>query len=166
MKLKTTPSRRDIAKTLKFYASSVGMTGERYQQLGLPEVKASRDDVGTERRRAAPLERDIQGAIVYRLRIHPLVSKVIRHNSGAISGEHNGRKRFFRFNSELGHSDLCVWLINGIVAYIECKRPGEKPTEMQQRFLRDARASGILCGIATSPEEAIAIIESRGQHEE
>jgi hypothetical protein len=42
---------------------------------------------------------------------------------------------------------------------VEIKRPGEKPTEIQLKRIEEWGKSGAAAGWATSPEEAIAIVE-------
>lgn len=58
-----------------------------------------------------------------------------------------------------GQSDLCGHRPgDGRAWYIEVKRPGEKPRENQERFLRQMRDSGALAGVAHSVEEAVGIV--------
>lgn len=58
-----------------------------------------------------------------------------------------------------GQSDLCGHRPgDGRAWYIEVKRPGEKPRENQERFLRQMRDSGALAGVAHSVEEAVEIV--------
>lgn len=57
-----------------------------------------------------------------------------------------------------GQSDLCGHRPDGRAFYIEVKKPGEKPRENQERFLRQMRDSGALAGIAHSVEEAVGIV--------
>ena len=42
---------------------------------------------------------------------------------------------------------------------IEVKRPGQKPTKLQEHFINTIRASGGLAGVARSVEEAISILK-------
>ena len=58
-----------------------------------------------------------------------------------------------------GQSDLCGHRpVDGRAWYIEVKKPGEKPRENQERFLRQMRDSGALAGVAHSVEEAVGIV--------
>ena len=58
-----------------------------------------------------------------------------------------------------GQSDLCGHRFgDGRAFYIEVKKPGEKPRENQERFLRQMRDSGALAGVAHSAEEAVGIV--------
>jgi hypothetical protein len=86
-----------------------------------------------------PREAEVQRAIVAVLKFHGL--KVWRSNTGAFTGEHNGRKRFIRFG-EPGMSDLFALLPTGRFACVEVKRPGAKPTPAQLAFLMEINAAG------------------------
>jgi hypothetical protein len=93
-----------------------------------------------------PLEREVQRACREALRAHPAVSRVFRMNSGAhVIDDGQGARRFIRYHDVDGLSDLWVWLKRPFAprqAFIEVKRPGEKPTEKQAAFLEGARAYG------------------------
>lgn len=66
-----------------------------------------------------------------------------RQNQGAITGEHNGKRRFLRFTSQTGISDILGLLApTGRLLAVECKRPGRKPTAEQAVFLDVVRQSG------------------------
>lgn len=94
---------------------------------------------------APPLEKDVQAAVLDYLRLFGAFA--IRVNSGAFAGEHNGKKRFVRFNSEPGCSDLLSVLPGGRsaswgrFAAWECKRPGFKhrPAEPGEKLDKDRR---------------------------
>ncbi len=107
----------------------------------------------------APLEKDIQKAIVEYLRLVGAVA--IRVNSGAISGEHNGKKRFVRFNSEPGCSDIIACLAGRFVA-IEVKRPGKKATDAQTSFLDSVRQAGGVAFVADSVEVTQISLRAEG----
>lgn len=47
---------------------------------------------------------------------------------------------------------------NGRAFWIEVKKPGEKPTLIQQKRLRDLQAAGCVVGVATSEKEAREIV--------
>jgi hypothetical protein len=77
---------------------------------------------------------------------------VIRINSGAFAGEHHGRKRFVRLNSEPGCSDLlCCY--HGRFLALEVKRPGNQATPKQESFLSSVRAAGGLAAVVTDIED-------------
>lgn len=86
-----------------------------------------------------PRESKIQRSIIVRL--SRLGIKLWRRNVGAISGEHGGRRRFVRFGSP-GMSDL--WGVDRAGRHweIECKRPGNKPTELQLAWLKEMSGRG------------------------
>jgi hypothetical protein len=52
------------------------------------------------------------------------------------------------------HPDGRAWAL-------EIKRPGEKPTDIQAYRIREWAEAGAVAGWATTPEEAIAIVEER-----
>lgn len=94
------------------------------------------------------LEKDIQKECLSYLSLRGCIP--IRINSGAMSGEHNGKKWYMKFNSEEGCSDIiCGVPKDGKLLFvaIEVKRPGNEPTPKQQSFLdRVASRGGIaLC---------------------
>jgi len=47
---------------------------------------------------------------------------------------------------------------NGRAFWIEVKRPGEKPTPIQLKRMRDLQAAGCVVGVATSVQEAREVI--------
>lgn len=55
--------------------------------------------------------------------------------------------------------------INGRHFEIEVKRPGERPTALQQARLEQWAASGARAGVATSTEEALRIVGAGGRNE-
>ena len=58
-----------------------------------------------------------------------------------------------------GQSDLCGHRPgDGRAFYIEVKRPGGKPRENQERFLRQMRDTGALAGVAHSVDEAVGVV--------
>ena len=64
-----------------------------------------------------------------------------------------------RHASNFGQSDLDIYgCDNGRAFFIEMKRPGEEPSERQKKFMRDWLAAGAVTGVATSPEEALALL--------
>ena len=79
-----------------------------------------------------PLEADLQRAAIDLLTSYQI--RVYRRNTGAIKASHNGKPRFIRF-SEPGQSDLWLIFPDGRHGELEIKRPGERPTLAQVRWL-------------------------------
>lgn len=112
----------------------------------------------------APLEKDVLKAVKQYLELAGCL--VVRVNSGAMKGKHEGKQWFMRFNSEKGCSDLlaCVpCLIHsdgdpryepvGVFLGLEVKRPGFKATPEQKAFgERLARAGGTWACVSGIPE--------------
>ena len=64
-----------------------------------------------------------------------------------------------RHASNFGESDVDIYgCYNGQAFFIEMKRPGEEPSERQKKFIRDWLAVGAISGVATSPDEALALL--------
>lgn len=70
-----------------------------------------------------------------------------RQNSGAFPGEYKGKKRFVRFTSIKGVSDI-LGIYKGRLLAIEVKRPGEKPTVDQLAFMESVKAAGGIAFVA------------------
>lgn len=107
-----------------------------------------------------PREKDIQAACLQWLNLQPHCF-AWRVNSGAIVGMHNGRRRFVRFNSAAGCSDI-IGLIEGCFFAVEVKRPGERPTVDQQTFQAQVDAAHGLALVVTSLDELIAAFKLEG----
>ncbi len=85
-----------------------------------------------------PLERDVQAAVVELLQLRG--AECVRVNGGAVKTETG----FVRFN-RVGKGKTCADLLvcyRGVFCAVECKRPGEKPTEKQAAFLAAINAAG------------------------
>jgi hypothetical protein len=66
-----------------------------------------------------------------------------RQNTGAMTGEHKGRKWYVRFGVK-GLSDIIGVTPEGLFIAVEVKRPGQEPTADQTYFLhRVALNNGI-----------------------
>jgi hypothetical protein len=66
-----------------------------------------------------------------------------RQNQGAIGGEYKGKRRFLRFTSVAGVSDILgVLRPQGLLLALEVKRPGHRPTIEQEAFLATVRDHG------------------------
>lgn len=86
------------------------------------------------------LEKYIQDDMLYWLRIQPHTF-VWRQNSGSMFIDSPTGRHGFRSASVQGISDI-IGIYHGIPLAVEVKRPGNKPTEMQRKFLRDFAAAG------------------------
>ena len=114
-------------------------------------------------RKVVPREVDIQKVILDALRMHPMVARIERTNTGAgrLLGP-NGAGRFVRFGFP-GQADLTGTSTDGKTIAIEVKRPTTRSsvTDEQRRYLQTVRDAGGLAGVATCYEEAAAIVEGR-----
>ncbi len=86
----------------------------------------------------------------------------IRINSGGVVRTDRGRKRFVRFNSVPGTSDVLA-CIDGTFAAIEVKRPGGKLTPEQASFLDLVRTTGGLGVCVTSVADLKAALAAEFQ---
>ncbi len=72
-----------------------------------------------------------------------------------------------RISSAFGMMELDIYgCFNGRAVFIEVKRPGGKATERQEREIEKWRAVGALTGCATTPQEALSIINQRNCDED
>lgn len=86
-----------------------------------------------------------------------------RQNQGAISGVHNGKRRFLRFTSMSGVSDILgVLPPTGRMLAVECKLPGRQPTLEQAAFLDMVRQAGGVAICAHSLEELEQALRAAG----
>jgi VRR-NUC domain len=76
-----------------------------------------------------------------------------RQNAGAITGEYKGKKRFVRFQSEDGLSDIIGMLGDGRFLAVECKVKPNKPTPSQRAFLDNVAARGGFACVAYCLED-------------
>lgn len=128
----------------------------------LDSVQPKRRRSGTCKKPSIP-EKDIQRSIVSGLKAHPAVRTVER------TGVYNGR--VVRPDGSIGYAkagqkgmaDICGKLKDGRRFAIEVKRKTErKKLSVEQReFLEDYIKRGDLAGVATSVEEAFAIVEGK-----
>ena len=99
-----------------------------------------------------PLEREIQRACLMLLRVHPKVAMVWRTNSSTFTEQNaDGTQRYITANTMPGMSDICGLLKGGRGLFIEVKRPGGKPTRLQEQFLDRARLAGAVAAVVTDP---------------
>ena len=62
------------------------------------------------------------------------------------------------FGNVRGRPDLEA-LKRGVTIYIECKRPGEKPTEAQHGYLNKLKSYGAICLVISSGEEIVRDVD-------
>lgn len=139
----------------RFYAAMAGK--EPMFQSEIRERKP-RAALLTPKPAAAPLEKDIQKAILQALKLHPMVAFVGRFNSGVAVNTDGNVSRYTRFNTVAGFPDIHGMLQGGTAFYIEVKRPGGKPSDEQRDFLALIKRNGGRGGIAYSVEDALSII--------
>ena len=113
-----------------------------------PRVKRTRSSSDV------PLERDVLRAILDYLRHCDSVAIVWRMQSGMVSDG----AQMYRIGT-VGMPDIAGMLRGGQMFAIEVKRPGGKPTQVQQGQIDEIVRHGGLAGVAHSVEEARAIIE-------
>lgn len=105
-----------------------------------------------------PRESKVQAAIRVRLRRLGIV--LHRRNTGMAQASHNGRSRVIRYGSP-GQSDLYGWIIGtGTHVEVEVKRPGNYPTPMQLRWLKECTHLGAVAFWADSADIAERVAEA------
>lgn len=113
------------------------------------------------RKLPVPLEKDIQKQILQYLALTKIL--IWRTNSGgARLPAGGGKTQYVRFNTAEGCSDLTGILPDGRFLAIEVKRPGEKPTELQQGFLDKVTTQGGLALVVSSVEELRLCLKGEG----
>ena len=100
-------------------------------------------------------EAQILKGVLELCRRHPKVKRAWRQNTGLTK-----MKGFYVRFGEVGHSDVMGFLKDSRFFAIECKLPGQGPSEPQEEFLSDVKACGGVSGVATSIEDAQAILEA------
>lgn len=109
----------------------------------------------------APREADVLRDCLTWLALHGVFA--FRVNSGAFAGVHKGKRRFVRFNSEPGLSDVLGILPDGRFLAVEVKRPGGPgPTPEQLSFLDRVRQLGGVGLVVRSVED---LVQALGQVE-
>ncbi len=84
-----------------------------------------------------------------------------RVNTGAMVGEHKGKRRFIRFG-EPGQSDIqgyLRWDPWPLPFFLEVKRPGQHPTWAQEQFLARRRGDGCISASVSSVEDVITVLD-------
>jgi len=110
-----------------------------------------------------PLETPIRRMICQALNYHPLVAWAEISNAGAgrFLLQDGTAGQFVRYG-EPGQSDITGQMKDGRRLAIEVKRrPGLKATPAQQAYLDRVRSANGVAGVASSIEEAKAIVEER-----
>ncbi|MFH1603891.1 MAG: hypothetical protein ABIH03_08290 [Pseudomonadota bacterium] len=81
----------------------------------------------------------VRGCLVYLCDILGLFAW--RNNTGAMRGSYRGKPWFVHFGAK-GSGDILGILPNGRFMSIECKKPGETPTDDQEIWAERVRAAG------------------------
>jgi hypothetical protein len=108
----------------------------------------------------APRETDLVRACLQLLRLRGVLAW--RVNSGAVAGEYRGRRRFVKFNTAKGCSDILGILPGGRFLAVECKMPGRKTTPDQAAFLDAVRMAGGLALVVRDVRELQAALVGQG----
>lgn len=99
-------------------------------------------------------ENDIKNAVIKHLRLRGYW--VMRLNSGAFSGEYNGKRRFVRF-AVPGCADILAIRkmadLSPTVVWIETKSAKGKQTELQKNFQHEVEAYGCIYIVARSLDD-------------
>lgn len=86
-----------------------------------------------------------------------------RQNQGAFTGDYKGKRRFVRFSTMPGISDILgILKPTGRFLAIEVKRPGNKPSPEQLAFLDVVRANGGLALVVYSLDDLIEGLRKEG----
>lgn len=106
----------------------------------------------------APREQDLVNACLAFLQLRGIPAW--RQNQGAVAGTYSGRRRFVRFCSAKGVSDvLGILPPAGRMLAVEVKQPGRKPTPDQAAFLEQVRRAGGLGVVVHDLAELQAALE-------
>ncbi len=136
------------------------MTGKRLSEADLSAFKAREKSRGKpfKLKLAEPLEADIQAQILRALRVHPAVAWAGRFNSGAqVIGEGKSR-RYVRFSTVKGLSDILGQLKDGRMLAIEVKRKSGRLSDDQADFVAKVSANNGLAIVARSVSDVWAAL--------
>ncbi len=97
-----------------------------------------------------PLERDVLEVVIEAMRAHTRIGWAARMNTGALKVG----TRFVRFGFP-GLSDVIGQTRDGRMVAVEVKRPGRKPTPIQESFLSMVREWGGIAFCATCVGDVI-----------
>lgn len=104
-------------------------------------------------------EREVQRTILQYLAFRRIPA--VRFNSGAVTGEYKGKRRFVRFASVPGVSDIgCVLPPHGRSCWIEVKKVGGKLTDDQRAFMDLMAAAGAVTIVAESVDDVVKALEA------
>lgn len=78
---------------------------------------------------------------------------VWKQNQGGMKAGGPGSSRFIRFAHVDGISDIIGLTPAGRFIAVECKQPGNKPTDKQSRFLDKVRFNGGIAIVARSTDD-------------
>lgn len=138
------------AASMRGYARAFGKPIPEGDSLYMdPPQPVARPRSTAPKPRTAPTEHEIQAAILDYLR-RVVRAEAIRYNSGMMQIGEGAARRFVRFHDADGHADIGGVLPGGRAFYLEVKRPGEKPTPKQAKFLARMAKAGALTGVVTS----------------
>lgn len=104
---------------------------------------------------------DLESAIQIRIRLAlgRVPGLVMWRNNVGVARHYDGKKvHTVRYGLAGGSSDL-IGILNGRFIALEIKRPGEKPTVEQARFLECVRINGGFASVVTSEAEALSAID-------
>lgn len=105
-------------------------------------------------------ENDLKRAVLEYLEVRGIWAW--RQNAGAVISEYKGKKRFFKFSTQKGISDILGVLNDGRILAIECKVKPNKPTVEQLEFLGNVkRRGGVACLCWNLEDVSEAINEGR-----
>lgn len=125
-------------------------TGSRPRGDAVRILRAGRRSGGGAGRKESEIQREILAYLA-------LVPEVVawRNNTGAMFGEHKGKKWAVRFGKK-GLPDIIGWqTCFGLACFlaIEVKRPGQKASPEQAAFLSQVRAAGGIALVAHSLDD-------------
>ena len=157
MRRRTIPGREDLRTTLARNMAQINMlaaaAGKEPQVLHASLTQKPKRAYAP-RQRPDITEAQVLKSIMPALRLHNAVALAWRMQSGVFTEGERMIRVGFR-----GLPDLVFMLRGGRFGVIEVKRPGGKATPEQIEVLKWVRDQGGLAGVATSIEEAIAIVE-------
>lgn len=106
-----------------------------------------------------PIESDIQKAIIALLTARGYL--VIRINGGRSKTGVAFNRWYIQDEPShtTGVSDIIALSPSGLLVCIECKAPGEKPTEAQKSFLYHAERRGAVCIVADSVDAVTEVLD-------
>ena len=95
-----------------------------------------------------------EGAVLRSILDYLAVKRVLayRLNTGAMSGEHKGKRWFMRFGAP-GMADLIALPKDRPALWIECKAPKGKQSELQKAFQAQVEAAGCAYVLARSIDD-------------